>query len=419
MSKAELQDRTKRLRFEFESRRSFAVDDAGRAIANQLVRADICWRKLSRACRARSRAEFAAKLGIVAEEADETVYWLELFATEISSEKKLSSAKEANELPPSSHRARSPRSNIKHQTSNIIIMNIGFVGVGRMGANMARRLKDRGFHVTAVYDTNRAAATELASELGCAAAQDLSEVTAASDVIFTVVTDDNAMRQIFGGHGDNLLVNARGKLFVNCATISPEVHVEIEKLANKAGAQSLEACMASSITQAREGTLYLMCGGNEDAFRKAEPILKELAAQIRFVGKAGEAAKVKALVNMVMNINTAGLAEGLGLGAALGLDLTMLREVFSQTGANSRVLETDGEDMQNREHSCFFSAAHAAKDSGIALELARNLGLDLPLARATKEQYDRMIAEGLGDLDKSGIAELTFKDRHKHSGDRV
>jgi hypothetical protein len=97
----------------------------------------------------------------------------------------------------------------------------------------------------------------------------------------------------------------------------------------------------------------------------------------------------------------------------------MLREVFSQTGANSRVLETDGEDMQNREHSCFFSAAHAAKDSGIALELTRNLGLDLPLSRATKEQYDRMIAEGLGELDKSGIAELTFKDPHKHPRSRL
>jgi 3-hydroxyisobutyrate dehydrogenase len=67
--------------------------------------------------------------------------------------------------------------------------------------------------------------------------------------------------------------------------------------------------------------------------------------------------------------------------------------------------------MQNHEHTCFFSAAHAAKDSGIALDLARSLGLDLPLARATKEQYDRMVAEGLGELDKSGIAELTFKDR--------
>src|SRR6266481_3789200 len=298
-------------------------------------------------------------------------------------------------------------------------MNIGFVGIGRMGANMARRLKDRKFNVTAVYDSNRKAATDLAGELGCAAAQDLSQVTAESDVIFTVVTDDKAMRQIFSGSGDNLLKNARGKLFINCATISPQVHVDVEKLAEKAGAESLEACMASSIPQAREGKLYLMCGGNEKAFRKAEPILNELAASVRFIGKAGEAAKVKALVNMVMNINTAGLAEGLGLGAALGLDLKMLREVFSQTGANSRVLETDGEDMQNREHSCFFSAAHAAKDSGIALELARNIGIDLPLARATKEQYDRMIAEGLGDLDKSGVAELTFKDRRKHSGEKV
>ena len=292
-------------------------------------------------------------------------------------------------------------------------MNIGFVGVGRMGANMARRLKDCGRCVTAVYDTKRKAATDLAAELGCAAAQDLSEVTAESDMIFTIVTDDNAMRQIFSGAGDNLLVNARGKLFVNCATISPQVHVEVEKLAEKAGAESLEACMASSIPQAREGKLYLMCSGSEKAFRKAEPILKELAASVRFIGEAGEAAKVKALVNMVMNVNTAGLAEGLALGAALGLDLKMLREVFSQTGAASRVLVTDGEDMQNRDHAPFFSAAHAAKDSGIALELARQLGLDLPLARATKEQYERMIAEGLGELDKSGIAELTFKDRHK------
>jgi len=298
-------------------------------------------------------------------------------------------------------------------------MNIGFVGVGRMGANMARHLADCGFHVTAVYDVNRAAATKLAGELGCAACQDLSEVTAQSDVIITVVSDDAAMRQIFAKSGDSLLVNSNGKLFINCATITPQVHLEVEELAGKAGAHSLEACMASSITQARDGSLYLMCGGKEQAFRAAQPILEKLGKTVRYVGKAGEAAKVKALVNMVMNINTAGLAEGLGLGEALGLDLTMLREVFSETGAASRVLQTDGEDMQNREHSCFFSAAHAAKDSGIALDLARELGLDVPLARATKQQYDAMIAEGLGELDKSGIAELTFKNRHQHGGDHV
>ena len=215
---------------------------------------------------------------------------------------------------------------------------------------------------------------------------------------------------------DSLLVGAAGRVFINCATVSPEIHVAIEALAKKAKAQSLEACMASSITQARQGTLYLMCGGQEPAFSRVKGILEKLSdggKLLRHVGKAGEAAKVKALVNMVMNINTAGLAEGLGLGDALGLDLTMLREVFSQTGAASRVLQTDGEDMQNREHSCFFSAAHAAKDSGIAVELAEEMGLDLPLARETKAQYERMIASGLGDLDKSGIAELTFKGRHR------
>ena len=279
-----------------------------------------------------------------------------------------------------------------------------------MGANMARRLKDRGYHVTTLFDLNRAAATSLATELGCAACQTLGEVTGGADVIFTIVTDDAAMRAIYGDT-DNLLVNARGKTFINCATVSPQVHCDVEQWADSAGASSLEACMASSITQAREGSLYLMCGGREEVFQRVEPILKQLSTSLRYIGKAGEAAKVKALVNMVMNINTAGLAEGLGLGDALGLDLTMLREVFSQTGAASRVLQTDGEDMQNREHSCFFSAAHAAKDSGIALALADEMGLDLPLARETKNQYDKMIEVGLGELDKSGIAELTFKGR--------
>jgi 3-hydroxyisobutyrate dehydrogenase len=297
-------------------------------------------------------------------------------------------------------------------------MNIGFVGVGRMGANMARRLKDRGFHVTTVFDVNRAAATSLAQELGCTASPTLGDVSAGADVIFTIVTDDAAMREIFTG-ADNLLAKAQGKLFINCATVSPGIHVEVERLAEAAGAASLEACMASSITQAREGSLYLMCGGREENFRRAEPILKELSSSLRYVGKSGEAAKVKALVNMVMNINTVGLAEGLGLGDALGLDLTMLREVFSQTGAASRVLQTDGEDMQNQDHACFFSAAHAAKDSGIALQLASDNGLYLPLARTTKEQYDRMVTQGLGELDKSGVAELTFKDRHKRSGGQV
>src|ERR1017187_8354249 len=288
---------------------------------------------------------------------------------------------------------------------------IGFVGVGRMGTNMARRLNDVGWSVVTVHDVRANAARLLARELHAEACAKLARVTELSDIIITVVTDDKAMESIFAGKKDNLLMGARGKVFVNCATVSPAMHVRVEKLAKRAGAVTLEACMASSITQAREGTLYLMCAGKESTFRKLKPLLKNLSQSLRYVGQTGQAAQVKSLVNMVMNINTAGLAEGLALGDALGLDLSMLREVLSQTGANSQVLKTDGEDMQNRDHACFFSATHAAKDSGIALKLGKAQGLKLPLAAATKKQYDTMVAKGLGKLDKSGIAELTFKGR--------
>jgi 3-hydroxyisobutyrate dehydrogenase len=289
---------------------------------------------------------------------------------------------------------------------------IGIVGTGRMGANIAKRLHDVGYTITALYDVNADCARDTAAETGGEVTNSLARVTELSDVIITVVTDDAAMYRIFDAAGDSLLANAKGKIFINCATITPRVHVDVQRLAEEKGAYSLEACMASSIPQARQGTLYLMVGGRREVFEKVKPLLEKMSASLKYVGEAGRAAQVKALVNMVMNINTAGLAEGLGLGEALGLNLDMLREVFSQTGANSRVLETDGADMQNREHDVYFSAAHAAKDSGIALSLSKDVDLQLPLARATYEQFERMKRLGLGQLDKSGISELTFLSRY-------
>jgi 3-hydroxyisobutyrate dehydrogenase-like beta-hydroxyacid dehydrogenase len=289
-------------------------------------------------------------------------------------------------------------------------MKIGFVGTGRMGANMARRLADLGYSICAVYDPHGSIVASLAFELNCFTAKSLPEVTAACDVIFTVVTDEDAMREIFSGE-ESLLLGSAGRVFINCATVGPEVHEFAAEAAEKAGAFALAACMASSIPQARQGLLYLIVGGQSAVYERMRPLLEDISASLRYVGGVGEAAKVKALVNMVMNINTAGLAEGLGLGAAVGLDLQMLKEVFSQTGANSRVLETDGDDMINRDHDCYFSAAHAAKDSGIANTLAGMAGVSPPLSRATEVQYRKMIELGLGGLDKSGIAEITFPNR--------
>jgi 3-hydroxyisobutyrate dehydrogenase len=291
------------------------------------------------------------------------------------------------------------------------LVKIGVVGTGRMGANIARRLHDVGYPVVALYDLRPESAAAVAAETGAEVSSSLARVSELSELVVTVVSDDAAMYEIFAPAGDSLLTNASGRIFLNCATVTPAVHRDVERMVVERGGDSLEACMASSITQARDGTLYLMIGGRPEVFDRVKPLLEKMSASLKYVGEAGKAAQVKALVNMVMNVNTAGLAEGLGLGDALGLDLDLLREVFSQTGANSRVLETDGADMQHRDHDVYFSAAHAAKDSGIALALAKEAGLPLPLAAAAFEQYERMKAAGLGDLDKSGVSELTFKSR--------
>jgi len=152
---------------------------------------------------------------------------------------------------------------------------------------MARRLKDKGWTVSAVHDAHAPLADELAAEIGAEACKTLARVTELAGVILTVVSDDKAMRAIFAEEGDSLLVGAKGKLFVNCATVSPQVHLDIEAQAHKAGAESLEACMASSITQAREGSLYLMTGGSNAAFQRAEPILKDLGISLRHIGGTG------------------------------------------------------------------------------------------------------------------------------------
>src|SRR5690349_19542732 len=121
---------------------------------------------------------------------------------------------------------------------------VGFVGVGRMGANMARRLRDKGYRITAVQDGHQDLAEKLSRELGCDAARTPARVAELSELIVTVVSDDAAMREIYAGdRASSLLAFSEGRLFVNCATVTPSVHVEVEEAVEWRGGESLEACM--------------------------------------------------------------------------------------------------------------------------------------------------------------------------------
>jgi len=183
---------------------------------------------------------------------------------------------------------------------------IAFVGVGKMGANMARNLNDRGYNITAINDTDATAASELADELGATYYEKLSELTSNADIVFTVVSNDASMRTIYLEQKDNLLsAEATGTVFVNCATVSDEVQKEIDQAAQTVGAQTLEAAMASSISQARDGSLFLIIGGAESTFLKLKPILEEMSVNLTHTGEIGKAAQVKALVNMKLELTAA------------------------------------------------------------------------------------------------------------------
>ena len=130
----------------------------------------------------------------------------------------------------------------------------------------------------------------------------------------TVVTNDAAMRTIFMENHDNLLVNAGGKIFINCATVTPHIHREVYQAAEKAGAHSLEACMASSISHAREGKLYLMLAGDEAIYKQVLRIIEDMSVNRRFVaGGAGKAAEVKALVQFLMNPSATRVVQAKGM----------------------------------------------------------------------------------------------------------
>ena len=290
---------------------------------------------------------------------------------------------------------------------------VGVVGLGRMGGNIAKRLFHAHVPIGAVYDVNPQVAEQISRELRAYRAHKLAEVNANCEIVISCVTDDDAVSTIFSETGDSLLLGAAGTTFIECSTVSPKAHKEVSQRVAARNGRFIESCMSGSAPQAHDGTLYLMLGGNKFVVDQLAPLLRLISRTQVYVGEIPRAAEVKALVNMVMNINTAGLAEGLALGSALGINLDELREIFARTGAASRVLLSDGEDMQKREHTTYFAAEHARKDSGIALDLAHEANVVVPLAEATKAQYDLMCEVGLGHIDKSGISELTFAERRK------
>lgn len=284
-------------------------------------------------------------------------------------------------------------------------MNIGFIGLGTMGAPMARRLVDAGHRVT-VHNRTRAREEPLAAH-GARRAAHPAGAAADAELVVTMVSDTPDVEAVvFGENGVASAIPA-GALLVDMSTIAPgATRAFAERLAADAGAAWLDAPVSGGSEGAVHGTLSIMVGGAAADLERARPALSALGATITHVGPTGAGQVAKAMNQVVIAGTYAAVAEGLVLGLKAGIDVEAAMAALAGGAAGSWGLVNRGPNVVRNAYPLGFRVRLHRKDLGIALDAARQLGVPLPLAALVEQWETGLIARGHGDEDVSAIGRV-------------
>lgn len=278
---------------------------------------------------------------------------------------------------------------------------VGFIGLGTMGAPMALRLLGAGWHVT-VANRTRSRINELRSH-GAEVASCPQEVAAKSDIIFTMLSDDVAVRGVMTTPGGVLAGALPGSIVIDCSTISPLTARELATLAAAASVGFLDAPVSGGVEGARAGKLSIMVGGDQAALDAARPLLAALATTITHCGSSGAGQVVKACNQVVVALALGALSEALVLGTKAGVAPDAILSVLGGGLAQSRVMDLRGPSMIRHDFAPRGKAAFQRKDLGIVLDLARAHGVALPLTAVVDQLFGALIANGHGEEDHSAV----------------
>jgi 2-hydroxy-3-oxopropionate reductase len=281
------------------------------------------------------------------------------------------------------------------------VIRVGLIGLGAMGAPMARRLLGAGFPL-AVWSRTRAKADALAEE-GAVPADSPAGVARGSEVVVSMLPDAPEVEQVlFGDDGVAAGAN-RGALAVDMSTIAPaSARSFAERLAGL-GIGFLDAPVSGGPEGAAAGSLSIMVGGEPEAFERARPVFEALGSTIAHLGPVGAGQLTKACNQLVTATTVELVAEMIALATRAGLDPERVREVLLGGYAQSRILEVHGRRMIDRSFEPGFRASLLAKDVRIVRSIAEELGLELPAFSAAAARVDRLVAEGGGELDPSAL----------------
>jgi 3-hydroxyisobutyrate dehydrogenase-like beta-hydroxyacid dehydrogenase len=276
---------------------------------------------------------------------------------------------------------------------------IGWVGLGSMGSRMAPNLVNSGYSVTG-FDLDRSRTASAAAQ-GLKEATSLSVLASESDVLFSMIPNDQAFLDVvrhFSGTGK------AGACLIDMSTISPDVSVRGAALLDGCGISYLRAPVSGSTTLAAAGTLGIWVSGPESVFELRRPLIALLGKKITYLGAHEEARIMKLVVNVIVAAINTSLAEALNLGRRSGLDWATMVDAINDSAVASPYIASKAQKLKERDWSPAATVEVIAKDIDLALELARQRGAFLPSAALTRQILSAVEGKGHGQLDMSSIA---------------
>ncbi|VDG97314.1 2-hydroxy-3-oxopropionate reductase [Lysinibacillus sphaericus] len=273
--------------------------------------------------------------------------------------------------------------------------NISFIGTGVMGASIVNHLLQAGYPVT-VHTRTKGKADPLIAA-GAKWASTVAEAVQKADLIFTMVGMPTDVEEIYL-NVDGILANGRsGQIVVDMTTSSPALAKKIEKAAIEKGMTSLDAPVSGGDVGAKNGTLSIMCGGDESVFEQVKPIFMKFGSQVVLQGSAGAGQHTKMSNQLAIATNMIGVCEALVYAEKAGLDPDRVLESISPGAAGSWSLSNLGPRMLAGNFEPGFYTKHFLKDLRIALDEAKAMNLDLPGLQLAIRLYEDLMAKGYGD----------------------
>ncbi|GAA0383002.1 NAD(P)-dependent oxidoreductase [Paenibacillus motobuensis] len=281
---------------------------------------------------------------------------------------------------------------------------IGFIGLGTMGAPMAANLLKAGYEVT-VYNRTASKCSPLVSQ-GAKQAASPKEAAASTDIVITMVSNDQSIEAVYDGSEGVLSGLKSGAIVIDCSTISPSLVKQTAAKVQERGGSFLDAPVTGSSPAAIDGTLVFMIGGHADILEKCRGLFEVMGKKILYMGPNGSGAVAKIAHNAIVGINNLALAEGFAIAAKSGLPVDSFLELVQLGSAGSKAAELKGRKIIEHDFSNQFSLALMLKDLKLASSLTDNSGIPAPMLNLAKSLFQAGQTEGYGDEDLSSVVKI-------------